>query len=167
MEGPLDKIKGKLNTVGKNLTTKITVDKLNSAWKKAKSPTDSVEIANVLRKAGVSDQVLMPVFKAMNIELTPPTTNTAANTISKQSTATTSSAASDKILDFKSLSSEVSKLRARDAQSLLKYLDSIDPVKVKPAAAKTPNVKPTVAATPPIAKSPKQKSSEPNVVPAV
>lgn len=73
-EGPLDAIKkagsaiaGKAKTIGKNITTKVTADKLSSAWKKAGSPTDSEEIANVLRSAGVSDDVIAPVYKSMSI----------------------------------------------------------------------------------------------------
>jgi hypothetical protein len=86
-EGPLDAIKkgasavggalkkgaaavgAKAATVGKNITTKVTADKLNSAWKKAGSPTDSDAIAAVLRKAGVSDEVLAPVYKQLGATL--------------------------------------------------------------------------------------------------
>jgi hypothetical protein len=51
------------------MTTKVTADKLNSAWKKAGSPTDSDAIAAVLRKAGVSDEVLAPVYKQLGAKL--------------------------------------------------------------------------------------------------
>ena len=86
-EGPLDAIKkgasavggalkkgaaavgAKAAKVGKNITTKVTADKLNSAWKKAGSPTDSDEIANILRQQGVSDQVLAPIYKTMGAKL--------------------------------------------------------------------------------------------------
>ena len=86
-EGPLDVLKkgagavggalkkgaaavgAKAAKVGKNMTTKITADKLNSAWKKAGSPTDSDAIANILRQQGVSDEVLAPVYKQMGAKL--------------------------------------------------------------------------------------------------
>ena len=86
-EGPMDAIKkagsavggalkkgaaavgAKAAKVGKNITTKVTADKLNSAWKKAGSPTDSDEIANILRQQGVSDQVLAPIYKTMGAKL--------------------------------------------------------------------------------------------------
>ena len=78
-EGPIwDKVKGvagkgidKLKTVGKNLTTKVTADKLNSAWIKAKSPTDSEEIAKILTAAGVSDDVIKTVYTDLKISSAP------------------------------------------------------------------------------------------------
>ena len=73
-EGPMDFIKGaaakgmdKLRTVGKNLTTKVTADKLNSAWKKAGSPMDSEELAKVLTAAGVGDDVVKSVYADLKI----------------------------------------------------------------------------------------------------
>jgi hypothetical protein len=70
-EGMWDTIKNKAATIGKNLTTKITADKLNSAWKKAGSPTDSDAVANILRQAGVDDTVISKVFGDMQITVTP------------------------------------------------------------------------------------------------
>lgn len=69
-----DKIKGaagavgkKLATVGSNLTNKVTADKLNSAWQKAGSPTDSDDVYNVLTSAGVDPAVIAPVFDTMKL----------------------------------------------------------------------------------------------------
>ena len=89
-EGPIwDKVKGaasnawqrekefatkgmdKLKTVGKNLTTKFTADKLNSAWQKAGSPTDSEEVAKVLTAAGVGDDVVKQVYTDLKISAAP------------------------------------------------------------------------------------------------
>ena len=77
-EGPMDFIKGaaakgmdKLKTVGKNLTTKFTADKLNSAWQKAGSPTDSEEVAKILTAAGVSDDVIKTVYTDLKISAAP------------------------------------------------------------------------------------------------
>jgi hypothetical protein len=77
-EGPLDFIKGaaakgmnKLKTVGKNLTTKFTADKLNSAWQKAGSPTDSEEVAKILTGAGVGDDVVKKVYADLKISSEP------------------------------------------------------------------------------------------------
>jgi hypothetical protein len=77
-EGPMDFIKGaaakgidKLKTVGKNLTTKVTADKLNSAWKKAGSPMDSEEVAKILTAAGVSDDVIKTVYTDLKISSAP------------------------------------------------------------------------------------------------
>ena len=85
-EGPIwDKVKGaasnawqrekefaakgidKLKTVGKNLTTKVTADKLNSAWQKAGAPTDSNELAKFLEKQGVSADVVNQVYGSMKL----------------------------------------------------------------------------------------------------
>ena len=73
-EGPMDAIKGlagkamnKVKTVGTNLTTKVTADKLNSAWQKAGSPTDSNELAKFLEKQGVSADVVNQVYGSLKL----------------------------------------------------------------------------------------------------
>ena len=78
-EGPTwDKIKAgakkvaaaagqKISTVGTNLTTKITADKLNSAWTKAGSPTDSQALQKFLKDYGVDAAVIAQTFKAMKL----------------------------------------------------------------------------------------------------
>lgn len=78
MEGPLDAIKGfagkamdKAKTVGHNLTTKVTADKLNSAWQKAGSPTDAAELKTFLTGQGVNADVVDSVYKTMKIDATP------------------------------------------------------------------------------------------------
>jgi len=74
-EGPMDWIKDKAGKaadwVGKkatNLTTVITADKLNSAWEKAGSPTDSAELSKFLATQGVSDQIIKQTFQSMKID---------------------------------------------------------------------------------------------------
>ena len=52
-----------LKTKGKNLTTKVTADKLNSAWKKAGNPTDSDQVAKVMQDAGVTPEVVAQTFQ--------------------------------------------------------------------------------------------------------
>lgn len=77
-EGIWDDIKGaagkaagavanKAATFGKNLTTKVTADKLNSAWKKAGSPTDSDAVAQVIQGAGVDPAVVSKAYTDLNI----------------------------------------------------------------------------------------------------
>lgn len=73
-EGPMDAIKGAVgkaagwvNTKAGNLTTQVTADKLNSAWQKAGSPTDSMELANFLKAQGIDDAITSQVFKGMKI----------------------------------------------------------------------------------------------------
>jgi hypothetical protein len=74
IEGPMDFIKGaaakgmdKLKTVGKNLTTKVTADKLNSAWQKAGNPTDSDELAQFLEKQGINPDIVKKTFVGMKL----------------------------------------------------------------------------------------------------
>ena len=66
-EGVLSKVGGWLKKKGKNLTTKITADKLQKAWKKAGSPTDSIKFAKVLQNAGVSSEILRQIYDGMGI----------------------------------------------------------------------------------------------------
>lgn len=53
-----DTVSTKAQQVGKNITTKVTADKLEKAWKAAGSPTDSEEISAILQKQGVSQDVI-------------------------------------------------------------------------------------------------------------
>jgi hypothetical protein len=62
-EGVFDKIK----TIGKNLTTKVTADKLNSAWQKAGAPMDSNELSAFLKAQGVGDDVIANTYAALKI----------------------------------------------------------------------------------------------------
>jgi len=59
----------KAQTVGHNLTTKTTADKLQSAWKAAGSPTDSAAIEKILQSAGVNPDVVKSAFQSNNIPL--------------------------------------------------------------------------------------------------
>jgi pimeloyl-CoA synthetase len=63
VEGPMDWLK----TKAKNLTTKVTADKLNSAWKKAGSPTDSEELKKFLTDQGVAAEVVDKVYTTLKL----------------------------------------------------------------------------------------------------
>jgi len=74
-EGPLDALKkgakaigGAIKGAAKQVTTKVTAEKLNTAWKKAGSPTDSDEIYNVIKGMGVSDDVIKGTYDSMQIK---------------------------------------------------------------------------------------------------
>ena len=74
-EGPLDALKkgaraiaGGIKGAAKQVTTKVTAEKLNTAWKKAGSPTDSDEIYNVIKGMGVSDDVIKGTYDSMQIK---------------------------------------------------------------------------------------------------
>jgi len=62
-EGPMDWLK----TKAKNLTTKVTADKLNSAWQKAGSPTDSEQLKKFLTDQGVATEVVDKVYTDMKL----------------------------------------------------------------------------------------------------
>jgi len=62
-EGPMDWLK----TKARNLTTKVTADKLNSAWQKAGSPTDSEELKKFLVAQGVATEVVDKVYTTMQL----------------------------------------------------------------------------------------------------
>lgn len=73
-EGPMDAIKSfagkavdKVRTVGTNLTTKVTADKLNSAWQKAGAPTDSEELKKILIDQGVDSAIVDNVYTSLKI----------------------------------------------------------------------------------------------------
>ena len=57
----------KAKTVGHNLTTKVTADKLQSAWKQAGSPTDSEAVKQVLTSAGVDAGIIDQVYADLQI----------------------------------------------------------------------------------------------------
>jgi hypothetical protein len=61
------KIKSKAADVGKNLTTKVTASKLTAAWKKAQSPSDSDQVAELLKSQGINDQVIAKAFAEMKL----------------------------------------------------------------------------------------------------
>lgn len=107
-----------------NLAKKATMAYLHKAWTDAGSPTDSNEIAKVLKGAGVKAGVVSSVYQTLKID---------------PAKATTSSGTSDTIpfdgeqqLTVQQINQMISKLRTRDAQSLLKHVSSL----VKGAAGK-------------------------------
>jgi hypothetical protein len=92
-EGPLDALKGfaakglqKAQTVGKNLTTKVTADKLNKAWQKAGSPTDSEELASFLTAQGVNSGVVNNVYQSLKIAKASPASAKSTTPASAKST---------------------------------------------------------------------------------
>ena len=80
-EGPMDALKNlgtklekgataalqKAGTIGKNLTTKITVDKLMKAWTKAGKPFDDAAISKILVDLGVDSAVISASYKAAGL----------------------------------------------------------------------------------------------------
>ena len=184
-EGPLDALKkgaaavggaikkgvGSIAQAGKNLTTKVTADKLNKAWVKAGSPDDSDKIADVLRTAGVSDEVLTPIFKQMGATLpvapvapaaeptapaasgTPaasgaaePTTSGAAPAASGTPAASGAAPAASGGMDFNGVQKAINTLSQQDAKQLVTYIDSLAS---KPAAAPSTTNAPAAGATAP------------------
>lgn len=56
-----------IQRVGRNITTKTTADKLQSAWKAAGSPTDSEAIIDLLQAQGIDAGVIDGAMRAVNV----------------------------------------------------------------------------------------------------
>ena len=59
----------KAQTVGKNITTKVTVDKLMTAWKKAGSPNNDAKIAQFLAGFGIEPRAVQAAFKTAKLDV--------------------------------------------------------------------------------------------------
>ena len=59
----------KAQTVGKNITTKVTVDKLMTAWKKAGSPNNDEKVAEFLAGFGIEPRTVQSAFKTAKLEV--------------------------------------------------------------------------------------------------
>jgi hypothetical protein len=163
-EGPMDAIKkgaaatagaikkgasavgAKAAKVGKNMTTKVTADKLNKAWIKAGKPTDSDAIANILRQQGVSDQVLAPVYKQMGAKLPAAPKAVAPGAAPGQTAAPGAKPAASTTMDFKGIQQAVTKLSPQDAKALVTHIDSLGSKTATPNTAAKP-AQATVAPT--------------------
>jgi hypothetical protein len=125
-EGPMwDKVKGAVGsaagkamsaakTAGTNLTTKVTADKLNSAWKAAGSPMDSNAVADILKQSGVDDQIVGKVYT--DLKLPAPGIASAEN---PQATPTDVKKAETGYSQTKAL---ISKLNKKERRRLLVYM---------------------------------------------
>lgn len=69
VKGAAGAVADKASEVGKGLTTKFTVSKLQKAWEKAGSPTDDTEILKVLMDLGVDQDILDASFKTAKIKM--------------------------------------------------------------------------------------------------
>jgi len=56
-------------TVGKNITTKVTVDKLMKAWEKAGSPNNDEKVAEFLTGFGIDPRSVQAAFKTAGLEV--------------------------------------------------------------------------------------------------
>ena len=78
---------------GKNITTKITADKLNTLWKKEGSPADSDHIAVILQRAGIDDKVIAAAFNSVSAPLPSFISKSAIEPTAQPATATEPAAA--------------------------------------------------------------------------
>jgi hypothetical protein len=69
-----------LGKVGRAFTAKVSSDRLMQAWRAAGKPTDSVAIADILRKEGVGEEVIQTVFQSNNIPYAAPAATPAVAT---------------------------------------------------------------------------------------
>ena len=125
-EGPIwDKVKGaagkaagavaqKAGQIGTNLTTKVTADKLNSAWKKAGSPTDSEEVAKILTAAGVGDDIVGKVYTDLKL----PAPGSAPAAGSEENPAAAQAAAGG----YAEVKKAIAQLNTKDRKRMIAYL---------------------------------------------
>jgi hypothetical protein len=92
----------KAKQVGKNITTKVTADKLQNAWVAAGSPTDSVGVGKILTGAGIDPETVKTAMQSISVE---PATATQP--------------------DYSRVP-DVSKLTLQQKQELLAQLDALD-----------------------------------------
>jgi hypothetical protein len=128
VEGILDTVKN----FGKNLTTKITADKLNSAWKKSGSPTESDAVFKVLQDAGVASDVISKIYSDMSIpepagrvEPTIPLDNASAapgSTVTTSSNTTTASPTINTQTVYQQVKTELAKLKKQDKIKIMNAL---------------------------------------------
>jgi hypothetical protein len=127
-EGPMDFFKGaaakgmqKLQGVGKNLTTKVTADKLNSAWRKSGSPTDSEELKSFLQSQGVDQTVVNTVYSSLKIKSEKPKADPGAEPKTGQSTAGAAQSTNAQTL-YAQLKKDVMGLNKKEKQRIFAYL---------------------------------------------
>lgn len=125
-EGIMDTVKGAaskaanwVGTKAKNVTTKVTADKLMSAWKKAGSPTDSEEISKLLASNGVADKIISDVFSANKIPVQSP----AAAAPSQPATPAQSTSATAGAIAQPSTQASAAPTVYKQVQSLVSKLD--------------------------------------------
>lgn len=99
----------KVKTVGHNLTTKITADKLNKAWKDAGSPTDSDQLAQFLVAQGVDKSVVDSVYQQLSLPIA-------------QTTASQTAPTQAPVVDIEKLKASIMQLDAATREGLLKYI---------------------------------------------
>jgi hypothetical protein len=109
-EGPMDWLK----TKAKNLTTKVTADKLNSAWKKAGSPMDSEEVAKILTAAGVGDDIVGKVYTDLKL----PAPGSAPAAGSEENPAAAQAAAGG----YAEVKKAIAQLNTKDRKRMIAYL---------------------------------------------
>lgn len=68
LKGAAGKIGNKLKQTGKNLTNKVTADKLNKAWAKAGSSPDSEVITKMILDMGVPQPIIDAAFAKLGIK---------------------------------------------------------------------------------------------------
>lgn len=111
-EGPMDLLKKGADWLGKkahNITTTITADKLNSAWQKAGSPTDSEELRQFLASQDIADDIINKVYDDMKIASEPASGNQEPQ-------------AGPAAMSYKEIKDLLPKLQKKEKQRLIAYL---------------------------------------------
>jgi hypothetical protein len=107
----------KLQGVGKNLTTKVTASKLNSAWQKAGAPTDSEALKTFLQSQGVDQTVVDTVYSSLRIKSQPVKSATGAAAKTKTAVSPTADVPAGSVSKTKTAVSPTTEVPAGAAQS--------------------------------------------------
>jgi hypothetical protein len=115
---------------GKNITNKITADKLNLLWKKEGSPADSDHIAVILQRAGIDDKVIAAAFKAVSAPLPSFISKSAIEPTAQPATATEpaagKSATAAPAMDTDQILKSYEMMAPEQRKQLIKDLEIID-----------------------------------------
>jgi hypothetical protein len=143
----IDSLAQKAQTAGHNLTTKVTADKLQSAWEAAGSPTDSAAVEKFLQAQGVNPEVVNgAIQQATTADPTQEHTPTDEPTRSTNTPAADDTTQQHKLQPPAQLVNkpafDINKLTPVQKTALLKQLDAyVEPKVAQPSdAPKTSNI---------------------------
>ena len=113
IKGAAGKVAGYVQTKGKNITTKVTADKLLKSWEKAGKPTNSYELAKWLEGEGLAKDTINAAITTLGI---------------------------DHDEEIEDLRQSINNLPNTNLKELLKYVDSlIAPKEEDPSASSSQN----------------------------
>ena len=122
-EGIWDKVKSAAGTVGKQLTTKVTAEKLNFAWKQAGAPMDSDAVAAILSQQGVDSDTIANTYKTLKLpKPKAPSADAGAQSTAAPADAATGKDAAKAQSAYSQVKSNLTGLNNKQKKQLIAYL---------------------------------------------